>query len=153
MTECNSNSLYKEWTYMYNVLTNCNTVQVHAGMGGGGWEWISQYTSLSTTPSLKKILHLCLWLIYILCNNNENKNFVYESMLWECYHRLILSLIIIFIIHYCQQCTATYIIDLIYSITIHVFYTSLLTCTRYGLCTSAFKKDLNIITSLWKDVL
>lgn len=141
---------------MYNVLRNCNTVQVHAGMGGG-WEWISQYTSLSTTPSLKKNLHLCLWLIYILCNNNENKNFVYESMLWECYHRLILSLIIIFIIHYCQQCTATYIIDLIYSITIHVFYTSLLTftniCTRYGMCTSAFKKDLNIITSLWKDVL
>lgn len=23
---------------MYNVLTNCNTVQVHAGMGGGGGE-------------------------------------------------------------------------------------------------------------------
>lgn len=60
------------------------------------------------------------------------------------YHRLILSLIIIFIIHYCQQCTATYIIDYLYSITIHVVYTSLLTftniCTRYGMCTSAIKQ-------------
>lgn len=69
----------------------------------------------------------------------------------QCYENVIIdsSLIIIFIIHYCQQCTATYIIDYLYSITIHVVYTSLLTftniCTRYGMCTSAIlnKKETN----------
>lgn len=122
-----------------HVLMNCNTVQVHAGMGGWGVRVdITVFLTLNhPLPKKKFCICACLWLIYIPCNNNENKNFVYESMLWECYHSLILSLIIIFIIHYCQQCTATYIIDLIYSITIHVFYTSLLTftniCTRYGI--------------------
>lgn len=129
-----------------HVLMNCNTVQVHAGMGGWGVRVdITVFLTLNhPLPKKKFCICACLWLIYIPCNNNENKNFVYESMLWECYHRLILSLIIIFIIHYCQQCTATYIIDYLYSITIHVVYTSLLTftniCTRYGMCTSAIKQ-------------